>query len=234
MLPISESYNNECIIGNGTKIKFRPWKTKDEKAFLTYVESVEEVTDEDFFEFLIKPCLEDKTIHLSDDDIQMVLIEIRKVSIGESFEMKYICNHEDCGKVNEIEIDFDDIVTYKFDKVKEFISDDETIKITFGNVKNEDVFKEKTRGVNSIEKTFIEMILRIEKVMIDGQVYDSFNYENAYAYVDNLDVKVFDKLLAYYKENKSSIKIEGDFNCLFCGTKNSFIFDEVPNFLAGW
>ena len=234
MLPINETYNNECVIGSNKKVKFRPWKSKDEKAFLTYVETVEEVTDDDFLEKLILPCIEDKNIHLSDADVQMLLIEIRKVSIGEKFEMKFVCDEEKCGSVNEVDVDFDDIVTYKLDRVKEFISKDETLKVKFGEIKNETFFKEKTKGQTELEKTFIELVLRIDTIEYDGKTYDTFKYENAYEFIDNLNVNIFNELLEYYKTNSSNIQMEGDFDCMFCGHKNSFIFDEVPNFLAGW
>jgi hypothetical protein len=234
MLPIENSYSYSTVIGNGTKVKFRPWKTKDEKAFLTFVESTDNVTDDDFFNYLLKPCMENPNIYMTSADIQKLLIEIRKVSMGETFEMKFICKSETCGKVNEIEVEFDDIVDYRLDTVKEFSLPEAEIKVTFGQIKNVDFFKEKSKGKPAIEVSFIEMILRIEKIEYKGEVYDSFKYDEVYQFIDNLDVKIFDKLIAYYSENKSNIKIEGTFKCAFCNSDNAFYFDEIPNFLAGW
>jgi len=231
MLPVNNDYNYKCKI-NGKDVYFRPWKSKDEKNFLTLMEAKEEITDDDFKNILILPCLKDKDIYLSEADLQYLLIEIRKQSISDEFEMKFICKNEKCKSVNEIDVNFDDIVDYKPDNVKIF--KDENLIIHFGNIKNIQIFEEKIKDVNHIEKNFIEMIMRIEKIIINDKEYNTFTYDEVYNYINELEVKQYDKLIKYYNDNKSNMNIEGTFNCAFCGHENSFYFDEIPNFLANW
>lgn len=234
MLPINNSYDYSTIVSTGKKVRFRPWKTKDEKSFLTFLESTDNVTDEDFLRYLIVPCIEDKNLFLNSADIQHLLIEIRKISMGESFNMKFVCENETCGAVNDLDVEFDSIVTYKYDDVKEFIDEYNETKIKFGDIKNIAFYNEKTASVSAMDKTIIEIALRIEKITIKDVVHDSFKYEEVYEYLDNMDIKIFDKLLSYYNEHKSNINIVGDFYCYKCNSKNSFMFDEIPNFLVGW
>ena len=97
MLKVVETFPYEIRLGQKV-IKFRSWKTKDEKAYLILTESKDEITDEDLYETLILPCLEDKNLYLTNAELQKVIIEIRKKSLGESFEVKFICQNEKCKK----------------------------------------------------------------------------------------------------------------------------------------
>jgi hypothetical protein len=234
MLPINNEFNYSCVIGNNKKVEFRPWKTKDEKAFLTFSETVDDIDDEDFYRILVGPCMKEPDIYLSDEDIQMLLIEIRKASMGEDFTMKFICKKETCQTLNEIDVMFDNIVDYKRDSIDEFIDKDSELEVSFGDIKNVEFFKSKTKDATIVEKVFIELILRIEKIKYKGLEYKTFKYEEIYEYIDNLEVKVFDKLMEYYNNNKSKLNMEGSFKCMSCKTENAFIFDEIPNFLEGW
>lgn len=232
MLPINNSFNYTCNLGKKKKVKFRPWKTKDEKAFLTFIETVDKVTDKDFYEYLIRPCLENPNMFFSSAEVQALLIEIRKVSMGESFDLKFICKNDDCKRVNELTVEFIDITNFKEDSVSIF--DNNNLKITFGDIKNVDTFHKKIENQNAIEQVFIEMIMRIEKIELNTEMHDSFTYEEVYEFIDNLDVKDFDALLKFYNENRASISLKGEFECMFCKHPNKFLFDEIPNFLAGW
>ena len=78
------------------------------------------------------------------------------------------------------------------------------------------------------------MVMRIEKLIIDSTVEDTFTFEEISNYIDDLDTHIFDKLVEYYTSNLSSIEMKGTLTCHRCGHQNEFIFDEIPNFLAGW
>ena len=105
-------YNNTAIIGD-KKFKFKPWNTKNEKDYLIAVESEKDIDDKMLFDILIRPCLEDTEVVLSVNEQKMLIIEIRKKSLGTTFPMRYACSS--CGQVNDIDISFDSIVKYKQD-----------------------------------------------------------------------------------------------------------------------
>jgi len=74
-------------------VKARKWKAKDRKNFKKAV--VNE---------LVLNCLEDQSIALSNEEIQYILIEIRKLSISDSIDFEYTCRN--CEKDNIKEIAF--------------------------------------------------------------------------------------------------------------------------------
>lgn len=232
MLQTSEVFPYECKLGKNKVVKYRGWKTKDEKAYLILQETKDETTDDDFYKVLIEPCLENKNVYLTDDELQYLLIEIRKKSLGETFNIQYICQNEECGKPNEVDVNFKQIMTYKGDSVGTF--KDKTMTVQFGDIKNIKSYKDKIKDKTVTEKKFIEMVMRIENITIGEELHDTFTFEEISDYIDNLDVAVYDKLLTYYLEHSSDLTLAGDFTCMYCNHENKFIFDEIPNFLAGW
>lgn len=231
MLKTVETFPYEIKFGKKI-VKFRGWKTRDEKAYLILTESKEELEDKDLYDTLVIPCIENKTMYFTDAELQMLIIEIRKKSLGESFDVKYICKNDKCKTVNDIQVQFDEIVNFKNDTVSNIKIDN--MEIFFGDVKNQTLLQERTNDKTNVEKLFIEMVMRIEKLIIDDTVEDTFTYDEITEYIDDLDTKIFDKMIAYYTENLSSISLKGHLMCHRCGHDNEFIFDEIPNFLAGW
>jgi hypothetical protein len=235
MLEIKEHFPYEFKLSPNKIVRYRGWKTKDEKAYLILVETKEEeggLSDEDLFNVLIEPCIENKKMNFSTDEIQMLLIEIRKKSMGETFNIKFVCQNEKCNTVNETDVHFKDIVTFFPEKIDFFKDGD--LSIQFGEIKNTTILKEKIKDQNFVEQKFIEMVLRIEKVIIGDDINDSFSYDDVYNYINNLDIAVYDKLIKYYLDNSASLVLRGSYKCMSCGEENKFVFDEIPNFLGDW
>lgn len=231
MLKTVETFPYELKFGKKL-VKYRGWKTRDEKAYLILTESKEELEDKDLYDTLVLPCLENKAMYFTDAELQMLMIEIRKKSLGESFDVKFICKNDKCKTVNDTQVPFDDIVEFRNDTVSNLKVDD--IEFFFGDVKNQKLLTERTNGKTNVEKIFIEMVMRIEKLIVKDEVEDTFTYDEITEYMDDLDTKIFDKLIEYYTQNLSSITLKGHLMCHRCGHDNEFLFDEIPNFLAGW
>lgn len=231
MLKVVESFPYELKFGKKV-VKYRGWKTRDEKAYLILTESKEDISDKDMYETLVLPCLENKSMYFTDAELQMLIIEIRKKSLGETFDVKFICKNDKCKTVNDIQVNFEDIVDFKNDTVNSIKIDN--IEFFFTDIKNQKLLENRTDGKTNVEKVFTEMVMRLEKLIIDDNVEDTFSYEEIAEYIDDLDTKVFDKLIEYYTTNLSTISLKGHLTCHRCGHDNEFVFDEIPNFLAGW
>lgn len=231
MLKTVETFPYEIKFGKKI-VKYRGWKTRDEKAYLILTESKEEIDDKDLFDTLVIPCIENKKMFFSIAEKQKLIIEIRKKSLGESFDIKYICKNDACKTVNDVQVNFDEIVEFKDDTVSNIKIDN--IEFFFGDIKNPTLLEKMNDNKTNVEKVFNEMVMRIEKLIIDSTVEDTFTFEEISNYIDDLDTHIFDKLVEYYTSNLSSIEMKGTLTCHRCGHQNEFIFDEIPNFLAGW
>lgn len=231
MLKAVETFPYEIKFGKKI-VNYRGWKTRDEKAYLILTESKDDISDKDLYETLVIPCIENKSMYFSDAEIHRLIIEIRKKSLGESFDIKFICKNDKCKTVNDMQVSFDDIVEFKDDTVTSIKIDN--IEFFFGVIKNPKLLEEKTLNKTNIEKVFNEMVMRIDKLIVDDQIEDTFSFDEISDFIDDLDTKIFDKLIEYYTTNLSSINLKGILKCYRCGHDNEFVFDEIPNFLAGW
>lgn len=216
----------KCII-NTKEIYFRPWTTKDEKAYLIAVESGEEISSDFMYENLIKPCLKED-IELSDIEKQLLMIEIRKKSIGSTFSINYTCSSSTCNKVNEIEVELDSVVNYKENDYKD-VKIDNMIFSFREPTKN---LKKKLETSNSnVETNFINLLIHIKEIEIDSKLENTFTFEELQEFVESLPSKQFDYLYSEFSKMKGFLEFSFTDNCLFCGSPNRIDLDKIPNFL---
>ena len=224
------SYNighkNIAKIGDRT-FKFRPWTTKDEKDYLIATEAEEDITDIMLFDILIRPCLEEQEVTLSVNEQKMLLIEIRKKSLGGTFPMKYTCG--ECKKVNDLDVKFDNIISFSPDNFSTVTIDDVTF--VFGEIPSENL-KARLDGIESnTEFSFVDFCLHIREIEIGGELNDTFTFEELYEFVESLPTHIFNGAFVQFQEMKSTLKFELKTYCLMCNEENIINMDSIPNFL---
>ena len=225
-LVYNNQFKNSTKIGD-KEIKFRAWTTKDEKDFLIAKDSLEDIDDNLLYDILVTPCLEDNTISLSPLEKKKLILEIRKVSLGSTFPMKYSCVK--CKSVNDLEVDLDDITTFKEPNFGSIEVQD--IKFNFSAKVSQNLYKRLEEEKNLINKAFIELLIHIESIVIDGKVEDDFSFDELYEYMESLPSSVFDELYPKFKEMKGYIEFNLKTKCLICNNDNIVDFDHLPNFL---
>ena len=219
-------YNKEIYkveLGNKA-IEFYPWTTRQEKAYLLAKEE-KEITNEVLFEILVQPSLV-QPYNLSIDEQKMLLIEMRKKGIGETFLLDYKCAH--CGRINLDEIAFDSIVKFTPDNFKDIIVQDVTI------VLNENIspnLYKRLQGLKGIEYTFIDFLISIKEVIIGEESYSTFTFDELKEFMEDLPTNIFDKLFKEYTNNSSKLKFNTVCTCKVCNEENEIILDSLPNFL---
>jgi len=222
-------YKHTAIIG-GKEIKFRPWNTKDEKDYLIATESKDVVTDEELFELLVRPCLENPNISLTPNEKKLLMIEIRKKSIGPEFPVRYKCIK--CKQVNEIQVPFDKVVKYtesNFRSIKK-----ENLVFNFTENMSESLKARRDNEENKIEKAFIDFLIHIKSIEIDGRLEDMFTFDELREFVESLPSYIFDDVFAQFQEMKGSLTFELTTYCAMCNTENKIDFNEgLPGFLWG-
>lgn len=226
MLKYNSNYDNTAIIGN-KKIKFKPWTTKNEKDYLIAVESEENINDSMLFDILVKPCLEDPNIILSTNEQKMLIIEIRKKSIGPTFSMNFSCPK--CKQVNDIDIEFDNIIKYKpenFGKVKS-----NNIEFEFGPIVSENLKKRLEGQENSVEYSFIELLIHIHSITINGTKEENFSFDELNSFMEEIPSNIFDDVFRKFTEMKGSLNFKYKTKCLICNEESDLDFDYIPGFL---
>jgi len=219
-------FNNIATVGD-KKIKFTPWTTKNEKDYLIAVEAEEKIDDSKLYDLLIRPCLEDPNITLSTNEQKMLMIEIRKKSLGHSFPMRYICRN--CKQVNDIDVDFDKIVkftpgNYKPVKIENMV-------FNFGDIPTDNLRKKLDDQETNVDYAFTEMILHIQSIEIDGKIEDTFTYAELKEFMETLPSFIFDNVYKEFQGMKSTLDFELKTYCITCNTENEVEFDHIPNFL---
>jgi len=225
-LTYNKKYDNIAKIGN-KEIKFKAWSTKNEKDYLIAVEAEEEINDSRLYDLLIKPCLEDEDIVLSLNEQKMLMIEIRKKSLGHTFAMRYVCKK--CKQVNDLDIDFDKIIKFSPDNFHSVIVDDMTFN--FGPIATDNLKRKLDDQETNVDYAFTEMILHIQSIELEGKLEDTFTFTELKDFMEELPSFIFDKVYKDFQEMKSKLDFELKTYCMVCNTENEIEFDHIPNFL---
>jgi len=226
----TQSYNHKVKLSSQV-VYFKPWTTKNEKDYLILKESLPEgetITEQDLYECLIEPCIkpQSKKIVLDDIDKKMLMIEIRKISIGDTFQIERLCKNPKCGQYLEFDVKLSDVVKFKARTLKKITSQQCEIELQKPrSTKRIDEAKTK------VEKAYVEFILSVKGVDFNGEYNNTFTFDECYEFINSLPSKEFDELYDQFKEQKGSLHISGDFKCIFCGEEHNIEFSSIPNFL---
>jgi len=208
------------------------WTAKNQREYLSLIEKKKEnTTDKDIFDTLIKSCIITGGEYLlTPSEQKYLLVEIRKESLGDTIKEK---DHEcpKCKAKYDIEVKYDDVTTYRPSSFSSITVDDVTI--TFGEL---DVKKSKERDkLNTkeglVNYVFDDFLLHIEKIEMDGEVYDKFTLNELREFSNSLPSKIFEGFFDAYQEMVDSLDIKFVSSCAECGEQENISYDSIPNFL---
>jgi hypothetical protein len=225
------------FILNSKEIFYRPWNTLDEKNYLLLNEDKDNITEEDLYEILIKPCIKNpEKLKLTLNERKILMIEIRKKSLGSTFNMKYNCGK--CKKVNEITCSLDSVIKYKKLESKEILVTDEDTGTEYIFKINEPVSSNLLKRLNSntsssIDYLFTELLVHIEYIVINSIKNDTFTYDELKDFMDSLPSNMFDKIFSEFQKCKETLRFEVEHYCLMCNNKNTVDLEGIPGFLWG-
>jgi hypothetical protein len=221
-----EKYSEELQLRSNKIIHLRKWKVKDRKLFKKVVdERGENLSPNDMARTLIFPCIREKNILLTDEELKVVLYKLREISIGETFEFTFECSNELCQKENTLDIKMKDV-----NKIKQ----SDWAPVTIGE--NVVVFGE------TIDPAFYYEKMAEQRTPDDKQIADlamhilSINGEETTGavkmmeYLENLDVGDLDKIFEEYKKQQFIQDNIFTVKCKYCKKPQKFMFDDIPGF----
>jgi hypothetical protein len=209
------------------EIEFTPWTTKTEKEYLSLIEKQESITDKDIFDILIGNNIIDNTIVLSTEEQKLLLIEIRKVSISETFEDTIKC--KSCKHEEKLTIKIDDIVKYKESSWEPVQV--QNIQFNLGDIRT---LKEKNRlkpdnGI--VNYIFTDFILHVHSIKIDEELHENLKFNEIQEFMDSLPTKIFDVVFDKYREMVDSLILEYKCSCSKCSAENTVEYENIPGLL---
>jgi len=199
-------------------IKYRKWKVKDKKKFITNLKNQVLIK-----EALVFDCIEDKKIGLSDDEYKYILVKIRESSISDSVKFTFIC--DECLGDFEYIADLNKIMSTDFEPYGDIVFKDHIF--TMGEILNRDFYESAISIVpQNEEKYLVDFILHI-KAYNDN---DAFNFEEINNIVNDLDVDAFEEIFKKWESMRFKMCNVHDVECEHCQNIMKFEFDDLPGF----
>lgn len=225
---------------NGKKIAYRPFLVKEEKIIL------QAFTTESETEMLnaVKNIAENCTFGELDVDkipfvdLEWIFLKLRMKSKGEVVEAKYKCKNiidsEECGRVNELEIDLEKVTVTDSGKNSNNIVLQEKGPIGLVLKYPTKSFAEKWKtDTNNPLKMFDMLADSIESIYDGDDVFypSDFEKEDLDNFLESLDDTKFKKINEFF-EKLPKLIYDLDFKCHKCGHKEKIKLEGLKSFLG--
>ena len=219
----------EAILPSTEKvIKFRPFLVKEEKVLLTAMEDGSQTALMNAIKTIIKNCIQDKVNvdRLPLFDIEYLFLKLRSKSVGEISEIGLKCTDTECGGVNQISINMDEIEVYKPEghNRKIMISDEVGVMMSYPVIKTAGITEEDGMA---IVKDCIEMIFTEEET----HERDSFTSKELDEFIDSMDTKQFAKIKEFF-DTMPKLQHTINYKCEKCGEDKEITLQGLDSFFG--
>jgi len=200
------------------EVKFRKWKVKDKKKFLSNKDNPLAIK-----EALVYDCLEDSNLALSEEEYNYLLVNIREESINEKVQYDFTCSH--CNKEFEYSADLSAIMKPTFGEYGDIIYKNQIFTMT--NLRNRDFYENAILNTSDNEtKKIIDFILHIESY----NDQDGMSFDDLIEVINNLDIDVFEKIFLDWEKMRFKVDNIETVKCPHCNKTEKYEFDNLPGF----
>ena len=219
----------EAILPSTDKvIKFRPFLVKEEKVLLTAMEDGSQTALMNAIKTILKNCVQGNldVERLPLFDIEFLFLKLRSKSIGEISEIGLKCTDTECGGVNQISINMDEIEVTKPEghNRKIMISDDVGVMMFYPVMKTSGITEEDGMA---IVKDCIEMIFTEEET----HERDSFTSKELDEFIDSMDTKQFAKIKEFF-DTMPKLQHTINYKCEKCGEDKEVTLQGLDSFFG--
>lgn len=207
----------ELKLGDDKTVSISPWIGKTKKEFVKiFRDKQENVSENNIYDTLIRPYINNNEQYYSPDEIQYILFSIRTISTNENIVFSIDC--KDCEE--DIAVDAE---------LKEFFKYTPSVfPAQIDRIKWKDIQKNSIKAIKEKYpddlKSEIDLLLHIEAV--DDVKITSYN--QVQEIVDNMTLSESNKLVSDYSEAKSKISLEAIIKCPHCNVEHTYYFDKIP------
>ena len=210
-----EIFSHEIKVGLKT-VNVRKWKAKDRKAFKKLAQTEDDLSNI-IKQTLVYSCIEDKSVALTENEIQYLFVQLRKISIGDDFTFDYTC---DCEFNNSLKVKIDDVCKPVFKEYSPISVGN--IIIELQDIKNKTFYEENKDEYDDIK----EMAFRVKSINGDN----TKSFDEVVSYLEELEVNDFDSLYEQFQEINFNVNNIHSVKCSKCNLSTEFEFDEINNF----
>ena len=219
----------EAILPSTDKvIKFRPFLVKEEKVLLTAMEDGSQTALMNAIKTILKNCVQGNldVERLPLFDIEYLFLKLRSKSVGEVSEIGLKCTDTECGGVNQISINMDEIEVYKPEghNRKIMISDEVGVMMSYPVIKTAGITEEDGMA---IVKDCIEMVFTEEET----HERDSFTKKELDEFIDSMDSKQFGKIKEFF-DTMPKLQHTINYKCEKCGEDKEITLQGLDSFFG--
>ena len=219
----------EAILPSTEKvIKYRPFLVKEEKVLLTAMEDGSQTALMNAIKTILKNCVQGNldVERLPLFDIEYLFLKLRSKSVGEISEIGLKCTDTECGGVNQISINMDEIEVNKPEghNRKIMISDEIGVMMSYPVIKTAGITEED--GLE-IVKDCIEMVFTEEET----HERDSFTKKELDEFIDSMDTKQFAKIKEFF-DTMPKLQHTINYKCEKCGEDKEVTLQGLDSFFG--
>ena len=219
----------EVILPSTDKvIKFRPFLVKEEKVLLTAMEDGSQTALMNAIKTILKNCVQGNldVERLPLFDIEYLFLKLRSKSVGEISEIGLKCTDTECGGVNQLSINMDEIEVEKPEghNRKIMISDEVGVMMSYPVMKTSGITEEDGMA---IVKDCIEMIFTEEET----HERDSFTSKELDEFIDSMDTKQFAKIKEFF-DTMPKLQHTVNYKCVKCGEDKEITLQGLDSFFG--
>ena len=219
----------EAILPSTDKvIKFRPFLVKEEKVLLTAMEDGSQTALMNAIKTILKNCVQGNldVERLPLFDIEYLFLKLRSKSIGEISEIGLKCTDTECGGVNQISINMDEIEVNKPEghNRKIMISDEVGVMMSYPVIKTAGITEEDGMA---IVKDCIEMVFTEE----EQHERDSFTSKELDEFIESMDTKQFGKIKEFF-DTMPKLQHTINYKCEKCGEDKEVTLQGLDSFFG--
>lgn len=204
----------DIIPSTNQEIEFRPFLVKEEKILLMALDSEDEKDSIRAIEQIFTNCIKtDINIkNLSSFDFEYLMLKIRAKSVGETIELRFKHEEDDCGHINDVVINLDDIkVQFNENHTnKIMITDDVGVMMKYPTINNIDKVNEVS--INNIFEIFVNCI---DYIFDEENVYNDYTENDLISFLENLNQGQFEKISEFFN-TMPRLKHDIKFKCKKC------------------
>ena len=219
----------EAILPSTEKvIKYRPFLVKEEKVLLTAMEDGSQTALMNAIKTILKNCVQGNldVERLPLFDIEYLFLKLRSKSIGEISEIGLKCTDTECGGVNKLSINMDEIEVTRPEghTRKIMISDEVGVMMSYPVIKTAGITEEDGMA---IVKDCIEMIFTEEET----HERDSFTSKELDEFLDSMDTKQFAKIKQFF-DSMPKLEHTINYKCEKCGEDKEITLQGLDSFFG--
>jgi hypothetical protein len=220
----------------GEKLNMRPYLVKEEKVLMIALESNDPVQISEAVRSIIQSCYELESLdNLTVFDVEMLFLQLRAKSVGEEMKIQIKCKGEECGIMNPLDINIDDIKIHKPDSTDGTIlfGDSNGVGIKMKYPTAEVIGKLDPEKIESVEGIMDLIVDCIESIFDEDNVYSAKKEkrEDLVEFIENLNSEQF-KLVQAFFQDTPSVSYYSEFTCAKCKLVNEVELKGLNSFFS--